>query len=166
MTSNQVEISVAVNGRRLNASVPVRMHAADFLRHRLGLTGTHVGCEQGACGMCTIRVDKQVVKGCLMLAAQLDGAEIETVEGLANQYELHPLQEAFRTEHGLQCGFCTPGMLMVARGLEAAGRPLNRDEIRTEISGVLCRCTGYHGIIEAIHAHLSAFHAGAPEAQR
>lgn len=166
VTTNIAEISLMVNGAKRTATVPVRMHAADFLRHRLGLTGTHVGCEQGACGMCTIRVDGVSVKSCLMLAVQLDGAEVETVEGLAEGDRFHPLQEAFRQEHGLQCGFCTPGMLMVARSLEARGRALSREEISIEISGVLCRCTGYHAIVEAIHGHLARLHANAMEASR
>lgn len=173
MTTNNTEISVRVNGSEHSVRVPVRTHAADFLRHQLGLTGTHVGCEQGACGMCTIRVDGQAVKGCLILAVQLDGCTVETVECLSagavgdvdtrdadlrNHDRFHPLQERFSEAHALQCGFCTPGFLMVARGLEQAGRALSRDEIRAEIAGVLCRCTGYHGIVEAIHAHLASLY--------
>jgi len=155
VNDNRQHIAVQVNGRAVSAEVPVRMHAADFLRHVLGLTGTHVGCEQGACGMCTIRVDGQAVKGCLMLAVQLDGTEVETVEALAAGGALDPLQQAFQRHHALQCGFCTPGFLMVARSLKASGRRLSREEIREEISGVLCRCTGYHGIVEAIYSHLA-----------
>lgn len=165
MTSNDSEITVSINGTVHTARTAVRTHAADFLRHTLGLTGTHVGCEQGACGMCTIRVDGDVVKGCLLLAVQLDGCTVETVEGLSaggdgKPEALHPLQERFRAAHALQCGFCTPGFLMVARSLETAGRALSREEIRAEIAGVLCRCTGYHGIVEAIHDHLASLHEG------
>ncbi len=156
MTLNQADISLTLNGRSMTATVPIRMHAADFLRHRLGLTGTHVGCEQGACGMCTIMVDGKPVKGCLMLAVQLDGTAVETVEGLSPEDgPLHAIQRAFRDEHALQCGFCTPGFLVVALALARRGKALSREEIRAEISGVSCRCTGYHGIVEAIHRILA-----------
>ncbi|MGH6937686.1 (2Fe-2S)-binding protein [Hypericibacter sp.] len=153
---NEKEIGLRVNGEELRESVPVRMHAADFLRHRLGLTGTHVGCEQGVCGMCTILVDGQPVKSCLFLAVQLDGAEVRTVESLATGGELNELQQAFKRHHALQCGFCTPGFLMLATSLKERGEPLSRDEIREEISGVLCRCTGYEGIIRALEEYLRA----------
>lgn len=155
-TFNQMEISVDVNGRTYMESVPVRMHAADFLRQKLGLTGTHIGCEQGVCGMCTVEVDGVVIKSCLMLAAQLDGAHVRTVEALADREQLSPLQQAFKRNHALQCGFCTPGFLMLAQSLERHGRPLTRAEIRDEISGVLCRCTGYEGIVRAVEEHLSS----------
>ena len=148
-SSNQVEINFELNGREIAAQVPVRMHAADFLRHRLGLTGTHLGCEQGICGMCTISVDDRPVKSCLMLAAQLDGTRVRTVESLAPEgAQLDALQAAFKRHHALQCGFCTPGFLMLARSL--AGRRLTRAEIVEEISGTLCRCTGFEGILRAI----------------
>lgn len=153
--SNQLEISLEVNGAAHTERVPVRMHAADFLRHRLGLTGTHVGCEQGVCGMCTVEVNGQVVKSCLMLAVQLDGAAVRTVESLAEAGRLHALQEAFKRHHALQCGFCTPAFLMVAKSLEAIEGPLSRERIGEEISGVLCRCTGYEGILRAIEDYLS-----------
>ena len=136
-----------MNGAPVSARVPVRMHAADFLRHRLGLTGTHIGCEQGVCGMCTIILDGAAIKSCLLLAVQLDGAEVRTVESLAEDDQLNSLQEAFKRRHALQCGFCTPGFLMLATSLKDDGRKLSRQEIREEVSGVLCRCTGYEGIV-------------------
>lgn len=150
--TNEAAIVVDVNGRAVAEVVPIRMHAADFLRQTLGLTGTHIGCEQGVCGMCTIEVDGAIVKACLMLAVQLDGAQVRTVESLSDGDDLSALQDAFQRHHALQCGFCTPAFLMVARSLE--GRRLSREEIREEISGVLCRCTGYEGVIQAIEAHL------------
>jgi aerobic-type carbon monoxide dehydrogenase small subunit (CoxS/CutS family) len=145
-----VAITVTVNGTVHREQVSPRMHAADFLRQRLGLTGTHVGCEQGVCGMCTVLLDGEAVKGCLLLAPQLDGRELRTVESLAEDGELAPLQQAFKDAHGLQCGFCTPGFLMTATALRESGRRLEREEIRDEISGVLCRCTGYEGIVTAV----------------
>lgn len=157
-TSNQIEIAVEVNGTLRVDRVPVRTHAADYLRHTCGLTGTHVGCEQGICGMCTVEVNGAVMKSCLMLAAQLDGCSVRTVESLAAAGELSPLQQAFKRHHALQCGYCTPGFLMVAQALERRGEVLTREQIRQEISGVLCRCTGYEGIIRAIEEHLTALH--------
>jgi len=143
-------IEVTVNGRRYREEVAPRLLASDFLRHTLGLTGTHVGCEHGVCGACTVRVDGAAVRSCLLLAVQLDGAEVRTVEGLAPDGELTPLQAAFRATHALQCGFCTPGILMSASELlEADGRP-TRAEITDLLSGHLCRCTGYEPIVEAI----------------
>lgn len=154
-TSNQIEISVEINGQSRTDLVPVRMHAADYLRHECGLTGTHVGCEQGICGMCTIQVDGAVVKSCLMLAVQLDGKSVRTVESLSGPEGLSPLQQAFKRHHALQCGYCTPGFLMVAQALEQREEAMTREQIQEEISGVLCRCTGYEGIIRAIEEHLS-----------
>jgi aerobic-type carbon monoxide dehydrogenase small subunit (CoxS/CutS family) len=151
---NEIEISMQVNGEPVSMSVPSRMHAADCLRHRVGLTGTHVGCEQGKCGMCTIQVDGQAVKSCLMLAVQLDGTDVRTVESLAVDDQLNALQLAFKRHHALQCGFCTPGMLMLATSLAARGVALSREQIRSEISGVLCRCTGYEGIVLAVEEYL------------
>lgn len=159
----EIEISLRVNGEAVSEPVPSRMHAADFLRQRLGRTGTHVGCEQGKCGMCTIQVDGQAVKSCLMLAAQLDGKEVCTVESLAVDDRLNELQEAFKRHHALQCGFCTPGFLMLATSIAARGVALTREQIRSEISGVLCRCTGYEGIIRAIEEYLHK-HAGVENA--
>ncbi len=149
------EITVTVNGDVHRAGVEGRMHAADFLRHELGLTGTHVGCEQGVCGMCTVLVDGEAVKSCLMLAVQLDGSDVQTVESLAEDDELSPLQQAFKEAHALQCGFCTPGFLMTATALARQGRTLTRDEVQDELSGVLCRCTGYKGVIDAVERHLA-----------
>jgi aerobic-type carbon monoxide dehydrogenase small subunit (CoxS/CutS family) len=149
-----VEITVTVNGRPETRRVAARMHAADFLRSELGLTGTHVGCEQGVCGMCTVLVDGLAVKSCLMLAPQLDGCTVQTVESLAEGESLNALQERFKAEHALQCGFCTPGFLMTITALAAEGRVLSRDEIRDELAGVLCRCTGYEHIVTATEKHL------------
>jgi aerobic-type carbon monoxide dehydrogenase small subunit (CoxS/CutS family) len=151
-----IPIAVTVNGRLEQAEVEPRLHAADFLRGRLGLTGTHVGCEQGVCGMCTVVLDGEAVKSCLLLAVQLDGREVTTVEGLSEDEELAPLQEAFKAAHALQCGFCTPGFLMTATALGRSGRTgLSREEVREELTGVLCRCTGYENIVTAVERHLA-----------
>jgi aerobic-type carbon monoxide dehydrogenase small subunit (CoxS/CutS family) len=145
-----IPVQVTVNGRTYREDVEPRLLLADFLRHTLGLTGTHVGCEHGVCGACTIRLDGAAVRSCLLLAVQADGATIETVEGLAANGELHPLQEAFRAHHALQCGFCTAGILMsAAELLERDGTPA-RAEIVDMLSGHLCRCTGYEPIVDAI----------------
>jgi carbon-monoxide dehydrogenase small subunit len=147
-----VAMTTTVNGEVVTDSVPPRLHAADFLRQRLGLTGTHIGCEQGSCGMCTIVVDGEAVKSCLMLACQLDGRNVQTVESLAVDDRLNPLQQAFKEAHALQCGFCTPGFLMTATALGYQGGCPSREEIREEIAGVLCRCTGYENIVSAIES--------------
>jgi aerobic-type carbon monoxide dehydrogenase small subunit (CoxS/CutS family) len=139
-----------VNGRRYVENVEPRLLLADLLRGRLGLTGTHVGCEHGVCGACTVRLDGVAVRSCLLLAVQVDGAEIRTVEGLAHNGTLTPLQAAFRRHHALQCGFCTPGILMAAEDLLARTPEPTRDEIADLLSGHLCRCTGYTPIVEAI----------------
>jgi aerobic-type carbon monoxide dehydrogenase small subunit (CoxS/CutS family) len=145
-----IAVEVTVNGRTYGEHVEPRLLLSDFLRHTLGLTGTHVGCEHGVCGACTVRLDGAAVRSCLLLAAQVDGASIETVEGLAANGELHPLQEAFRRHHALQCGFCTAGILMSAADLlERNGAP-SRTEIVNMLSGHLCRCTGYAPIVDAI----------------
>jgi len=149
------EIAVTVNGIRRRECVSARQHAADFLRQGLGLTGTHVGCEQGVCGMCTILLDGEAVKGCLLLAVQLDGREVRTVESLAEDGRLGDLQQAFKDNHALQCGFCTPGFLMTATALGESGATLDRDQIREELSGVLCRCTGYEGVVTAVDEYLN-----------
>ena len=147
-----VPIRLTVNGAAREGHCPVRKLLVDFLREDLGLTGTHVGCEHGICGACTVLVNGEAARSCLMLAVQADGAEILTVEGLARDGKLHPLQEMFREHHGLQCGFCTPGMLMTALDfLHVNPRP-TEEEIREGLSAVLCRCTGYHGIIKAVQA--------------
>lgn len=147
-------VSVAVNGETVVAQVSTRLHLADFLRHHVGLTGTHVGCEQGVCGMCTVLLDGQAVKSCLVFTAQVNGSKVETVESLAPGEDLSPLQERFKEEHGLQCGFCTPGFLMTATALERAGRRLSRDELKEELAGVMCRCTGYEFILNAVERYL------------
>jgi carbon-monoxide dehydrogenase small subunit len=153
--SGEIDITVTVNGQVHRARVDARTHAADFLRHTLHLTGTHVGCEQGVCGMCTVLLDGDAVKSCLLLAPQLDGHVVETVESLAGGDGLSALQEAFRDAHALQCGFCTPGFLMTTTALVRAGRAPSREEIREELSGVLCRCTGYENIVTAVERHLA-----------
>jgi carbon-monoxide dehydrogenase small subunit len=150
MTTRQVR--VRVNGREYERSVEPRLLLSDFLRHELGLRGTHVGCEHGVCGCCTIRMNGAAVRSCLLFAVQADGSEILTVEGLAHDAELHPIQAAFREAHGLQCGFCTPGFVMAAHAYleEARKADLGDEEVREALSGNLCRCTGYHNIVEAV----------------
>ncbi len=145
-----VEITARVNGANVTKRVPARTNLADFLRYDLELTGTHVGCEHGVCGACTVRVNGDIVRGCLMLAAQIDGAEVETVEGLSASGELADLQAAFLERNALQCGFCTPGMLLAAAELMATQPDAGREEIRRFISGNYCRCTGYEAIVDAI----------------
>ena len=143
-------IAVTVNGKRHEATVPVRVTLADFLRHQLGLTGTHLGCEHGVCGACTVLFDGYSARSCLMLAVQADGHEIMTVEGIATDAKtLHPLQEAFRDHHGLQCGFCTPGMLTTLLEFLRDNPDPTEREVRIAISGNLCRCTGYQNIVAA-----------------
>ncbi len=147
-------ITLTVNGQTVTRAVPVRQHLVDFLRTELGLTGSHLGCEHGICGACSVRVDGDVVRGCLMLAAQADGAQVETIEGLSHSGEIADLQENFVTRNALQCGYCTPGMLMTAAELLRRGEPATRAEIRDFISGNFCRCTGYHAIVDAIETTL------------
>jgi carbon-monoxide dehydrogenase small subunit len=143
-------ISLRVNGRSFAREVEPRTHLADFLRHDLGLTGTHIGCEHGACGACTILLDGAAVRSCLLFAVQADGTEVTTVEGLAGEGGgLHPLQAAFRNRHGLQCGFCTPGMLLTLFAFLAERPDADEHAIRDAISGNLCRCTGYESIVDA-----------------
>jgi len=148
----QRHIRLIINGETRSGQVEPRKLLVDFLREDLGLTGTHVGCEHGICGACTILVNGEAARSCLMLAVQADGAELRTVEGLAGKDGLHPLQNAFREHHGLQCGFCTPGMLMTAYDLLQANPNPTEEEIRAGLSAVLCRCTGYHGIVRAVQA--------------
>jgi aerobic-type carbon monoxide dehydrogenase small subunit (CoxS/CutS family) len=147
-----VVVGLTVNGVAHEARCDSRKLLADFLREDLGLTGTHVGCEHGICGACTILFNGEAARSCIMLAVQADGAALTTVEGLAPDGKLHPLQEAFREHHGLQCGFCTPGMLMTALDLLRTNAKPTDDEIREGISAVLCRCTGYQGIVNAVRA--------------
>jgi carbon-monoxide dehydrogenase small subunit len=143
-------ISLHVNGERVEAYVLPRLNLADFLREQLKLTGTHVGCEHGVCGACTVRVDGQIVRSCLMLAAQTHGASVETIEGLSDSGEIADLQVAFRDRNALQCGFCTPGMLIAAQDLLKQEPEPDRERIREHLSGNYCRCTGYQAIIDAI----------------
>jgi carbon-monoxide dehydrogenase small subunit len=144
-----MEVSLTINGQRVTSEVEPRLLLVHMLREKLGLTGTHVGCETGYCGACTVHLDGKPVKSCMMLAVQADEAEVTTVEGLANG-ELHPVQEGFWERHGLQCGYCTPGMIMTAAGMLADNEKPSEDEIRHGIEGNLCRCTGYHNIVRAI----------------
>lgn len=146
----RVPITVTVNGRRISAVVEPRMTLADFLREELGLTGTKLGCEHGVCGSCTVLWDGAAVRSCLVLAAQADGATITTIEGLATDGTLHPVQQAFWEAHALQCGFCTPGMVLTAVALLAENPNPSEEEIREALSGNLCRCTGYQNIVRAV----------------
>ena len=147
-----VDIQATVNGSAVSARVPARQTLVDFLRYGLELTGSHVGCEHGVCGACTLRLDGDVVRGCLVLAAQADGAQVETIEGISDAGELADLQAAFHARNALQCGYCTPGILLTAQALLAANPAPTRAEIRTFLSGNYCRCTGYHAIIDAIES--------------
>jgi aerobic carbon-monoxide dehydrogenase small subunit len=153
MSNHAVDISLSVNGERVQKRVDARKTLVDFLRDDLFLTGSHVGCEHGVCGACTVRVDGEIVRGCLMLAAQCDGAKVETIEGLSDSGEVADLQAAFEQRNALQCGFCTPGMLAAAQDLlKRAKKVPSRDEIREHLSGNYCRCTGYHAIVDAVEA--------------
>ena len=143
-------VTLTVNGTQVTRSVQARQHLVDFLRDELGLTGSHIGCEHGVCGACTLRVNGDIVRGCLMLAVQANGCRVETIEGLSDSKELAKLQKAFHEKNALQCGFCTPGMLMAAQDLVRSGKKATREEIRAHISGNYCRCTGYQAIIDAI----------------
>jgi carbon-monoxide dehydrogenase small subunit/2-furoyl-CoA dehydrogenase 2Fe-2S iron sulfur subunit len=145
-----IAVELAVNGRRYREQVEPRLLLSDVLRHTLGLTGTHVGCEHGVCGACTVKLDGVAVRSCLLLAVQADGAEVTTVEGLAGGGELTPLQQAFREKHALQCGFCTPGILIAASDLLSRDGTPTRAQIEDMLSGHICRCTGYEPIVDAI----------------
>jgi carbon-monoxide dehydrogenase small subunit len=150
---DEQSISLTVNGTEQNAKAEPRMSLADFLRERLGLTGTHIGCEHGVCGACTVICDGMAVRSCLMFAVQADKKEIKTIEGLADGDTMHPLQTLFSEQRALQCGFCTPGMLMTAVDLVDNNPSITPPEIRTGMSAVLCRCTGYEGILKAVEAY-------------
>jgi aerobic-type carbon monoxide dehydrogenase small subunit (CoxS/CutS family) len=144
-------VSIEINGRAYDAEVEPRLLLSDFIRHEAGLTGTHVGCEHGVCGACTVQLEGTPVRSCLLFAVQVDGRSVRTVEDLApSEDELHPLQQAFHECHGLQCGFCTPGFLMSLEPVLAGADQLSEEEIRDLISGNLCRCTGYQGIVDAV----------------
>ena len=145
-----VVITLTVNGAQVTRSVLPRQHLVDFLRDELGLTGSHIGCEHGVCGACTLRVNGDIVRGCLMLAVQANGCRVDTIEGLSDSKELEKLQKAFHEKNALQCGFCTPGMLMAAQDLLRQGKGVTREQIRHHISGNYCRCTGYQAIVDAI----------------
>jgi len=164
MNTTRHSVALTVNGRRHERSVEGRRLLVDFIRHDLGLHGTHVGCEQGVCGACTVLLDGEAVKSCLMLAVQAAGRAITTVEGLAGRSDLHPVQEAFREAHGLQCGYCTPGFLLVAVALAERGQALEGDALRAELAGNLCRCTGYQNIVEAVARFLRRAAGDGPSA--
>lgn len=149
---NEVKLSATVNGRLIERIVPTRESLADFLRHRLHLTGTHLGCEHGVCGTCTVRLDGRVVRSCLALAVQANGRNVETIEGLSENGEIADLQKAFHLRNALQCGFCTPGMLFAAVELLNEVKNPSREQIRDYISGNYCRCTGYQSIVDAIES--------------
>jgi aerobic-type carbon monoxide dehydrogenase small subunit (CoxS/CutS family) len=158
------DISITVNGKAYPRTVDSRLHLADFLRQELGLTGTHIGCEHGVCGACTVLVDGATVRACLMLAVQADGRQVETIESVAAADDtLHPIQAALSRHHGLQCGYCTPGVVMTLLELqrECGGQPVTEAEIRRALSGNLCRCTGYQGMVEAALEILPGAHTKA-----
>ena len=148
------ETTMIVNGTKVTRRIPARQHLIDFLREDLGLTGSHTGCEHGACGACTVRVDGKIVRGCLMLAVQADGRRIDTIEGLSDSGEIAALQLAFHQRNALQCGFCTPGMLIAAHDLIMRNPAATREEIREHLSGNYCRCTGYQAIVDAVETVL------------
>jgi len=150
--STAVDISITVNGERVARRVEARRHLVDFLRLDLGLMGTHTGCEHGVCGACTVRVDGKIVRGCLVLAAALDGAQVETIEGVSDSGEIRDLQDAFIARNACQCGYCTPAMLLTAAELLGSNPQPTREQIREHLSGNYCRCTGYHAIVDAIAA--------------
>ena len=147
-----IAISMTVNGKAVSAELDPRMLLVEFLRERLRLTGTHVGCDTGQCGACTVHIDGRAAKACNVLAAQAEGASVVTIEGISEDGALHPMQAAFRELHGLQCGFCTPGMVMNALELVARHPVPSEETIRKELEGNLCRCTGYHNIVKAVQA--------------
>ena len=155
MSEENCEIALTVNGEILTKTVNVRQHLVDFLRLELGLTGSHLGCEHGICGACSVRVDGSVVRGCLMLAVQADGTDVMTIEGLTETGEISDLQENFVDRNALQCGFCTPGMLMTLAELLRKSKSSSREEIREHISGNYCRCTGYHAIVDAVETTIN-----------
>lgn len=158
--AEEVDVDMIVNGRRLRRRVKARQHLADFLRQELELTGTHLGCEHGICGACTVLVDNRTVRGCLTLAVQVSGKSVETIEGLAESGRLAGLQQAFVERNAAQCGFCSSGMLLSAYELLETGSSATRAEIREFLSGNMCRCTGYHAIVDAVAAVIDARTAG------
>mgnify|MGYP001482137778 CR=1 FL=1 len=156
-----VQVSMSVNSEAVTRTVEPRQSLADFIRNELELTGTHVGCEHGVCGACTVRLDGHIVRGCLTLAVQADGCTVETIEGLTESGEIADLQDAFVTRNAAQCGFCTPGMLLTAAELLAADPGASREEIRIHISGNYCRCTGYQAVVDAIESTAQSRMGGA-----
>jgi carbon-monoxide dehydrogenase small subunit len=160
VSDRTVDVTITVNGEPVTRRVEARQHLVDFLRVELQLTGTHVGCEHGVCGACTLRVEGQIVRGCLMLAVQADGLRVETIEGLTEAGEIADLQDAFLQRNALQCGYCTPGMLLTAAELLVTKPRPSRAEIRAYLSGNYCRCTGYQAIVDAIEAVASNRHGG------
>jgi len=152
MSAPSTAIILTVNGEKVRETVEARTTLVDFLREGLGLTGSHVGCEHGFCGACTVRLDGAIVRGCLTLAVQCDGARVDTIEGVSDSGEIGDLQEAFQRRNALQCGYCTPGMLLTAQELLAQGGVPSREAIREHISGNYCRCTGYHAIVDAVES--------------
>ena len=161
-----ITVSMTVNGKAVSHEVADETLLVEYLRETLGLTGTHVGCDTSQCGCCVVHVDGKAIKSCTMLAMQADGADVLTIEGLADGEKLHPMQEAFRENHGLQCGFCTPGMIMTAVDMvNRLGHELEEKTIREELEGNICRCTGYHNIVKAIAAGAKAMRGGAGASQ-
>ncbi len=154
------DITFTLNGEAVTETVEPRTHLADFLRDQLGLTGTHIGCEHGVCGACTVRVDGEIVRACLTLAVQVDGCKVETIEGVSDTGEIADLQLAFRERNALQCGYCSPGMLIASAELLKRETVPTRDEIRYHLSGNYCRCTGYHAIVDAVEATVKARRSG------
>lgn len=153
------DVTLTVNGRKRTATVEPRLLLVDFLRHELGMTGTHIGCEHGVCGACTVLLDGETARSCLHFAVAVDGAEIETVEGIAGRDQLHPIQEAFHQHHALQCGYCTPGFLMTTLELLKRNPDPNEAEIRQALTNNICRCTGYTNIVKAVTAAAAALRA-------
>jgi len=151
-----IDTTLTINGESITRRIPVRQNLVDFLREAMGLTGTHVGCEHGVCGACTVRVDGNIVRGCLMLAVQAEGRRVETIEGVSESGEIADLQDAFHKRNALQCGFCTPGMLLTAQDLALRNPQATREEIREHISGNFFRCTGYQAIVDAVETTLAA----------
>jgi len=158
---HDIDTTLTLNGNTVKRRIPARMHLIDFLREEMGLTGSHVGCEHGVCGACTVRVNGNIVRGCLMLAVQADGKRVDTIEGLSDSGELSELQRVFHERNALQCGYCTPGMLVAAHDLVTGNPGATREQIREHLSGNYCRCTGYHAIIDAIEAVLKSNRAAA-----
>jgi len=164
--SATVRMRTLVNGEARQSDVEPRLLLVHYLRDLLGLTGTHIGCDTTSCGACTVLLDGEAVKSCTVLAVQADGGEVTTIEGMGRDGDLHPLQEAFHTEHGLQCGYCTPGMIMAAADLLERNPKPTEDEVRHGLEGNLCRCTGYHNIVKAVLAAAERGGAGVPEGSR